>query len=75
MRGPKPNITSWRAFVGGEQIGYRYPTQMDAHQAARIHIRENYDPNARPPSVVIRPSYSPIELSRRNQELDSDPKD
>ncbi len=66
MSKPRPTITSWRAFVSGEQIGFRYHTQMDAHEAARMHIEERFDTSTQIPNVVIRPSYAPIEISRQN---------
>jgi len=57
MKGYRPPITSWRAFVDCEQIGYRFSTREEAINAANRHIAKYETPEA---VVVIRPSYTPV---------------
>lgn len=61
MKGYRPPITSWRAFVNCEQIGYRFSTKSEAENAARAYIEEQSESESMAvPVIVIRPSYSPI---------------
>lgn len=57
MKGYRPPITSWRAFVDCEQIGYRFSTREEAVEAAKRHIAKCESLDA---VVVIRPSYTPV---------------
>ena len=61
MKGCRPPITSWRAFVNCEQIGYRFPTKAEAEDAARSYIESQSESESMAvPVTVIRPSYSPV---------------
>ena len=61
MKGYRPPITSWRAFVNCEQIGYRFSTKAEAEDAARSYIESQSESESMAvPVTVIRPSYSPV---------------
>ena len=61
MKGYRPPVTSWRAFVNCEQIGYRFSTKAEAENAAQAFIEEQSESESMAvPVVVIRPSYSPV---------------
>ncbi len=60
MKGHRPPVTSWRAFVDCEQIGFRFASEAEAVEASETYIAANYKPHMLDPVVVIRPSYSPI---------------
>ena len=61
MKGYRPPITSWRAFVNCEQIGYRFSTKAEAEDAVRSHIESQSESKSMAvPVTVIRPSYSPV---------------
>ena len=61
MKGYRPPVTSWRAFVNCEQIGYRFSTKEEAEAAARNYIEsQNGSALVAVPVIVIRPSYSPV---------------
>ena len=61
MKGCRPPITSWRAFVNCEQIGYRFSTKAEAEDAVRSHIESQSESKSMAvPVTVIRPSYSPV---------------
>ncbi len=59
MKGYRPPITSWRAFVNCEQIGYRFSTKVEAEEAARAFIEKQSESESMA-VMVIRPSYSPV---------------
>jgi len=61
MKGYRPPITSWRAFVNCEQIGYRFSTREEATEAASAYISKNTTSEMLTPVVVIRPSYTPVQ--------------
>lgn len=61
MKGYRPPITSWRAFVNCEQIGHRFATKADATEAANAYVSKNTTIAILEPVVVIRPSYSPVQ--------------
>ncbi len=65
MKGYRPPITSWRAFVDCEQIGYRFSTKEEAVEAAKRYIEKNLTNEIPDPVVVIRPSYTPFPISGR----------
>lgn len=58
MKGQKPKITSWRAFVDGKQIGSGYASKFQANQAAKHLIKKKIGVNAHV-AIDVRPSYSP----------------
>ena len=61
MKGYRPPITSWRACVNCEQIGYRFSTKAEAEDAAQTYIAAQSDSESiAVPVIVIRPSYSPV---------------
>ena len=61
MKGFRPPVTSWRAFVNCEQIGYRFSTKAEAEDAARSYIESRSESESvAVPVMVIRPSYSPV---------------
>jgi len=61
MKGFRPPITSWRAFVNCEQIGYRFATKAEATEAANAYVSKDTTIAMLEPVVVIRPSYSPVQ--------------
>jgi hypothetical protein len=61
MKGYRPPITSWRAFVNCEQIGYRFATKEEATEAASAFVSKNTTREMLEPVVVIRPSYTPVD--------------
>lgn len=61
MKGYRPPITSWRAFVDCEQIGYRFATEEEATEAANVYVATNTTNEMLTPVVVIRPSYTPVQ--------------
>lgn len=69
MKGHRPPITSWRAFVDCEQIGFRYKTKADAIKASQTYIAAHFEPHMLTPVVVIRPSYTPINLDTTDRAL------
>lgn len=61
MKGYRPPITSWRAFVNCEQIGYRFSTKTEAEDAAQAFVENQGESESiAVPVIVIRPSYSPV---------------
>lgn len=61
MKGYRPPVISWRAFVNCEQIGYRFATKADATETANAYVSKNNTSEMLEPVVVIRPSYTPVE--------------
>jgi hypothetical protein len=59
MKGQKPKITSWRAFVDGKQIGSGYTSETQAIEAAQ-EFTESQPENYTFPAIMAMPSFSPI---------------
>jgi hypothetical protein len=59
MKGQKPTITSWRAFVDGKQIGSGYASEIQALKAAQEFIENEVDGNELP-FIDVKPSFVPI---------------
>ena len=60
MKGQKPTVTSWRAFVDGKQIGSGYASKLKAIEAAQ-GFTESQPENYAYPAIMAMPSFSPIE--------------
>ena len=59
MKGQKPKITSWHAFVDGKQIGSGYSTEAQAREAAQEFIEHLGDGSSHL-TIEIKASYAPI---------------
>lgn len=59
MKGQKPKVTSWRAFVDGKQIGTGYTSETQALEVAQDYIEYLGDENAHL-AIEIKPSFVPI---------------
>ena len=60
MKGQKPKVTSWRAFVQGKQIGTGYASETEALEAARRHFEKEEDGGSVLPDIDARASFLPI---------------
>jgi hypothetical protein len=58
MKGQKPTVTSWRAFVDGKQISSGYTSETQAIEAAQEFLENEVDGNALPP-IDVKPSFVP----------------
>ena len=61
MKGQKPKITSWRAFVDGKQIGSGYASRMQALEASQAFVSEYADAPHTVPAIELRPSFVPTD--------------
>ena len=59
MKGQKPAVTSWRAFVDGMQIGSGYASELQAIEVAQ-ELVESQPGNYTLPVIKAMPSYAPI---------------
>lgn len=58
MKSVRPQITSWRAFVDGKQIGSGYASEIQALEAAQDFI-ENEGGGPTLPEIDVKPSFVP----------------
>jgi len=60
MKGDKPKITNWRAFVQGKQIGTGYQSRTEALEAAQRYFDKEENDGSSLPNLDARASCLPI---------------
>ncbi len=58
MQSVRPQITSWRAFVDGKQIGSGYASEIQAIEAAQEFIAKRAGGHTLP-EIDVKPSFVP----------------